>query len=56
MTAREAVRRRELNDDHNAMMTEATAIYNAVPWSLGKQDLARNRAEIAEALVGEFGS
>lgn len=35
------------------MIGRAMLIYNEVPWAFGKQDLDRNRAELAEALVGE---
>lgn len=49
-----ATRARAAARAHDAMMTAATVIYNAIPWALGKQDLERQRVELAEALVGEF--
>jgi len=45
--------RRKLDRDHDHMTGRAMVIYNRLPWDIGKQDMERNRCEIAEAIVGE---
>ncbi len=54
MTAHEAARQRQMNDDHNEMMARALLVYNRLPWAMGKGDLARWRVQISEQLVGQF--
>lgn len=39
--------------DFDHMMAEAIIAYNRMQGSIGKQDMARNRVELAEAMAGE---